>query len=172
MIIRKPKLSEVERLSELYLQFYSAHNFMGKFWFPKWAPKNVKTYKDFLNSNETKKNLKKDAIDAMTKWKNTYLFVADIDGEIAGYISFYIKKNPNDWYSIKKWGVIDDTCVDTKFRKKGIARKLLVFAENFLKKKGIKYVLLDTRPLNEVAQKTWEALGYKKEVITNMKELK
>ncbi|MEI7719124.1 MAG: GNAT family N-acetyltransferase [archaeon] len=171
MIIRKATIKDTEKLADLYHEFYSTHKNMGKFWLPSWAPKDAKNFGDFVKAKEVKKHLVGEAIDAVTKYKSTFLFVAEENKQVVGFVSFYIEKNIS-WFRVKKYGFIDECCVLKKFRGKGIARELIEFAESNLKKKGIDYVMLKTSIGNKNSQQTWEHLGYKKELYVQIKELK
>jgi ribosomal protein S18 acetylase RimI-like enzyme len=171
MIIRKATIKDTEKLAELYYEFYSTHKEMGKFWLPNWAPKNAKNFGDFVMAKEVMKHLKDEAIDAVTKYKSTSLFIAEENKQVVGFVSFYIEKNIS-WFRVKKYGFIDEVCVFKNFRGRGIARKLVDFAENYLKKKGIKYAMLKTSLENKNSRSTWEHLGYKKELYVHVKELK
>jgi ribosomal protein S18 acetylase RimI-like enzyme len=170
MKIRKATIQDAEKLAELYYEFYSAHEDMGKFWLPHWASKEAKNFKDALKNKNSRKYLLKESIESI-KTKGNLLFIAEEDGEILGHVAFSILKNIS-WFKVRKYGFIDEVCVFKKFRGKGVAKKLMDFAENYLKKEGIRYAILKTSLENKISQEAWENLGYKKELYIQVKELK
>jgi ribosomal protein S18 acetylase RimI-like enzyme len=87
-----------------------------------------------------------------------YLFIARHvpTQEIAGMIFVAIYRIPY----VKK-AYIDDIVVDEKFRKRGIATKLLQIAVEEAKKQHVSYVMLTART-TRVANKLYEKLGFQK----------
>jgi len=170
MIIRKANIKDAEKLAELYVEFYSAHKKMSKFWLPNWSKDSSKRWEDVLKNKEAKKYLLKESIESIKDPANL-LFIAEENGEILGHVAFSILKNIS-WFKVKKYGFIDEVCVFTKHRGKGVSKELMNFAENYLKKKGIKYIMLKTSVENKNSQEAWEHLGYKKELFVQIKELK
>jgi ribosomal protein S18 acetylase RimI-like enzyme len=170
MIIRKATPKDAERIAEGYIEMIKTHSSLGKFFLPAWAPKTIKNYSQLIKSKDLKKQAFKDAIETI-KDKNTFTFVAEENGEFLGYSYFFIEEN-NKWFGVKKYGFLDEVCVLEKFRGQGVASKLLKFSEDFLKKKGIKFIMLKTIIQNYLAQRVWESKGYKKEMFVHVKELK
>ena len=77
--------------------------------------------------------------------------VREISGKLIGYICF--------------WRVVDEThilniAVQKHYRRKGIARNILVFAIDYWKRDGVKTVLLEVRRSNKAAQELYEKFGF------------
>lgn len=168
MIIRKSKLKDAEEISTLYLEIWKAHSSLGEFWLPNFASDKMKTFGELIKKENIQKKLLKDAKQTI-KDNNSFLFVAEENNKILGYIYFYIEKNIS-WFKIKKYGFLDEICVSPKYRGKGIAKSLLSFVQKYLKNKGINYILLKTSLDNELAKKTWQAYGFKEQMILWVKK--
>jgi len=169
MKIRKATPKDTEKIAEGYIEMIKTHASLGKFFLPKWAYKKVKDYNQLLKLKDLKKHAIEDALETI-KDKNSFTFVAEENGEILGYSYFFVEEN-NKWFGVRKYGLLDEICVLNKFRERGISSKLLEFSENFLRKKGINYIMLKTTIQNDLAQKIWESKGYKKRLFIHLKEL-
>lgn len=97
--------------------------------------------------------------------KNNDLFVAWINSEIVGCIMLSSYKD--DVYKNVKW-IIEDSnnlyihrlAVHPSFQKKGIARKMMDYAEAYAKSKNHKSVRLDTFSKNHRNNKFYKLRGY------------
>lgn len=90
----------------------------------------------------------KDTIDN----ENTLYLVAHKDKEVAGYAGL--------WQSLDE-GEITNVAVDAKFRRLGIANKLLNILEEKGHERGINAFFLEVRESNEAAIKLYEKQGFK-----------
>lgn len=90
----------------------------------------------------------KDTIDN----ENTLYLVARKDKEVAGYAGL--------WQSLDE-GEITNVAVDAKFRRLGIANKLLNILEEKGHERGINAFFLEVRESNEAAIKLYEKQGFK-----------
>ncbi len=57
---------------------------------------------------------------------------------------------------------IEDILVDGEFRRRGLAKQLMAYAESFVKNKGINKIFLEVRQSNSSAICLYESLGFKK----------
>ena len=85
----------------------------------------------------------------------TYL-VAKIDGQVVGYIGM--------WFVMDECHIMN-VAVSSKYRRMGIASKLIKEMFKLCGNHGISYILLEVRANNIPAQKLYESLGFKKEGI-------
>lgn len=155
-IIRKAKISDARDLARLYFQFWEPHKNVD----PLLEFKNKLTLKNQISA--ARKNIKK---------RDNYIFVAEKDEKVIGFIEFFIKKNEN-CFKIKKYGYLNAVTTEKKYRGKGIAKVLTNEALKLLKKKGIKYIRTNVYNVNKVAMKTWTRLGFEPKSTFLIKKLK
>lgn len=155
MLIRKARSKDVKGIAKLYLQFWKAHPGVD----PLITPRKKPTMK-----GETKaaaKDIRK---------RNEYYFVADDNGNIAGYIELCIKKN-HKIFKVRKYGYINSIVVDRKYRGKGIARMLVNHSARFFRQKKLKYLRLNVYFSNKAAQKVWSKIGFRNESMFMLKKI-
>ena len=99
--------------------------------------------------------------------KNKSLYVSKINQEVVGCIMFSFRKD--DVYKTVNWITEDEynlyihrLAVDPVFQKRGIARKMMDFAEDFAKSNNYRSVRLDTFSQNPRNNKFYKARGYNK----------
>ncbi len=85
------------------------------------------------------------------------LEVIEVDGVVAGFISFYRK-------SIHE-GFIWLLAIDSNFRGQGLGQKLMLHGLDELKQQGVRFVRLSTRVINKAALKLYYKLGFVDESI-------
>lgn len=140
--IRKIKDSEIPKVLKLYKESYSEFPYNEK-WENKILLKKIKDMLSFMKC-----------------------FVALTEDKIVGVIFFYLY----DWDTGKKC-YIEDLAVDRKFRRKGIAKKLIKNTEDFLIKNNIKTITLTVNKKAN-AFKLYKELNFvKSEYIKLIKEL-
>src|SRR3989344_7231873 len=76
------------------------------------------------------------------------LFVAEIEGEVAGYVAIAIDEGKESSPSspciaMKRMGYIPDLVVLKKYHKQGVGKELLDKAEEYTKTKDCQYISLD-----------------------------
>ncbi len=92
-------------------------------------------------------------------------FVAEIDNRISSYNCAY-SQNKNLAGYMGLWKIIDEAhitnlAVHPDFRRKGVAKSLLLYALDECYKEKIKYLTLEVRVSNEGAIKLYEVFGFK-----------
>jgi ribosomal-protein-alanine N-acetyltransferase len=88
---------------------------------------------------------------------NTVALIAKIDGEVEGFTIAQVEIE-NDML----FGHIVTINVSPRFRRKGIATKLLNEIETLLKQKGLNEIRLEVREDNNPAIKLYQKTGYQK----------
>ena len=143
---RKADISESYKIAELYNEFLCDLRDIGK-----------DIYFDFEElSVDDRVKLLEDRFNA----EKGLVAVAEVDGELAGFISMTIMNCFMIVSSVKDIGYIEGGYVKPRYRKLGITRRLLAMVEEFLKEKGIRYLELFTLMDNEIANQSWSRLGF------------
>jgi mycothiol synthase len=89
-----------------------------------------------------------------------YVTVARVAGEPAGFLTYGIDPKDNE-YLRKKRGGLWDIGVLRQFRRRGIARRLMIDAMNHLRREGMEEVELGVDETNVTnAMKVYESLGF------------
>lgn len=94
-------------------------------------------------------------LNALINDENTYFFVGEKDDKIIATISIVICKLPA---GEKAW--IEDVIVDESVRGLGYGKDLLVFAIDFLRKKGVARVNLTSNSSRIAANSLYQSLGF------------
>jgi ribosomal protein S18 acetylase RimI-like enzyme len=87
---------------------------------------------------------------------STYLFVAEIDGEIVGTLTLVTYSIPTG-----RKASIEDVVVDYQIRGKGIGRKLTEYAIEFAISIEVNTIELTSSPLREKANKLYKKIGFR-----------
>jgi ribosomal protein S18 acetylase RimI-like enzyme len=80
-------------------------------------------------------------------------FVAEVDGEVAGYITTIV-------FAADKVGRIPDLAVDARFQGRGIGRQLLERAIEFFRGRGLMVARIETLANNEVGNHLYPSVGF------------
>ncbi|MCK5449589.1 GNAT family N-acetyltransferase [Candidatus Pacearchaeota archaeon] len=91
----------------------------------------------------------------LSKRDNT-LLILEVGDEIAGYMSYMIKKN-----KYKNFAYLDDIFVKNEFRGQGYGKKLVRHFMKIAKEKGVEKMGLGTRVENKNGIKLYKKLGFK-----------
>lgn len=107
-------------------------------------------------------NLKNDLffIGRHLRAENIQVIKAEIKGQICGYLILYINNYPDNYFICPARGFISSIGVDEQFRGQGIGKKLLAFAEQMLKEKGIKILEIDVYTFNKAADNLYNKAGF------------
>jgi ribosomal protein S18 acetylase RimI-like enzyme len=95
-------------------------------------------------------------------------FVATIDGEPCGLISFYPDK---DYFTDHPRAYVDNLVVAQESERKGVGRALLAFVERRAREHGYREVALDVFTVNRGAIAFYERHGYRPDHIRMTKPL-
>ena len=98
------------------------------------------------------------------KREEVVLQVATIAGEVVGYV--YGTVEERDWAKLlDAHGAVHDVFVAEKFRKNGIARRLMGSAVQTLRAQGVKNVVLYSAAQNEGAQALFKSMGFRTSML-------
>ena len=94
----------------------------------------------------------------------TVLMVAEAGGQVAGYVFGSIE--PRDWAKLlNKHGAIHDLFVDERFRRRGVAKKLMLEAIRRLQEAGAAQMVLYSATPNTKSQALFASLGFRSTMI-------
>jgi ribosomal protein S18 acetylase RimI-like enzyme len=104
------------------------------------------------------------------KSKNDVVFVAEENGEIAGYV--WAALEPLSWKELRgPAGFIHDVAVREESRRAGIAEELMKAAIDWLRERGAPRVILWTAAPNEAAQQLFRRFGFRDTMVEMTLEL-
>lgn len=97
--------------------------------------------------------------------KNGKFYIAEIEGEIAGFLQGIIDQNTSDslyclTHEPGAHGWIGELYVDEKYRGQGIAKSLINKINDYFKKQGCIGVRLSVLASNSVARKVYKKIGF------------
>ena len=81
------------------------------------------------------------------------VFVAEVDGEVAGYITTYVNHRT-------KIGGIPNLSVHPNFQQQGFGRQLIDTALAYLKEEGMLYVRIETLEQNQIGTTFYPKMGF------------
>lgn len=139
--IEIPQIENFNRVNELAKQVHELH--------VNWRPDL------FLSVDEV---ISKENFEEMIQAKE--IFIAKIQDEIVGYITFNIKEKNNPSMRYRKQLQIEAICVDEKTRGKGIGTELLNHIKEFGKENNCTNLYLTVNKENENAIKVYEEFGF------------
>ncbi len=149
--IKIPQIEDFNRINELAKQVHELH--------VNWRPDL------FLSVEEV---ISKENFEKMIQAKE--IFVAKIEDEIAGYITFNIKEKDNPNMRYRKQLQIEAICIDEKTRGKGIGTQLLKHVKQYGKENDCTDIYLTVNEENVSAIKMYEQFGFKvKNIAYSMK---
>jgi ribosomal protein S18 acetylase RimI-like enzyme len=91
--------------------------------------------------------------------ENKMLLVAEVDGEIVGFMLGKIEKTP-PIYQTEEFGQLLGTFVKEEYRRKQIGEKLTLKLLEWFKSKGIKRVELSVDVRNKIGVSAWTKYGF------------
>ncbi len=101
---------------------------------------------------------------------DTVVMVAEIDGEVAGYV--YAGVEPLSWKELRdEAGFVHDLLVADAARGSGVGQQLLDAAIAWLKQRGMPRVVLWTAARNEGAHRLFERRGFRSTMVEMTLEL-
>ena len=106
----------------------------------------------------------------MLESEDECIFVAEIDGQIAGYV--FAALEPLSWKELRgPAGFIHDIAVSDAQRRTGLARELMRAAIDWLRDRGAPRAMLWTASPNAAARELFKSLGFRETMIEMTVEL-
>lgn len=94
--------------------------------------------------------------------KYAMVHIAEMDGEVVGFILGRIKRIPEYWGGVMV-GLLSDMFIDKKARRRGVARELLRLAAAWMRERDVHSLEIQVMHENEAAQKLFAEMGFKTE---------
>ena len=95
------------------------------------------------------------------KREDGQVFVAEVDGVIAGYVSAFSRIRSEALHDGDfEYALIGDLVVLEAYRKRGLGKALLSAAEDFVKERGAKWLRIGVVSGNRRAINLYESMGY------------
>jgi GNAT superfamily N-acetyltransferase len=96
------------------------------------------------------------------------VFVADVDGAVAGFVHV---RSLEDYYRRRPHGHVADLVVAPAHEGQGIATALLARAEEWSRAQGYDWMTIGVFEENARAERLYQKLGYRRDVIRLLKPL-
>jgi GNAT superfamily N-acetyltransferase len=100
------------------------------------------------------------------------VLVADVDGEIAGYVTMLNRVQSDDLDDGNlEFGLIADLLVRKAYRGTGLGRELIAAAESFAKEHGVRWLRISVMAQNAAARKLYASTGFSEIYVELEKDL-
>ena len=145
LMIRKAKENDIPRILDLLSQVNDVH---------------AEGRPDFFIKGKRKYN-ESDLVKIISD-ENTPVFVCEEDNDVKGY-AFCVMQDLSKCHNLHpdKSLYVDDICVDEKYRRQGVGRKLYDFVIQYAKNEGCFNVTLNVWDKNPEAKAFYENMGMK-----------
>lgn len=142
IIIEPPQKEELKKVNKLAKQVHELH--------VNWRPDLFLSVEEVITKEEFEERIQAKEI-----------FVAKMQDEIVGYITFNIKEKNNPAMRYRKQLQIEAICVDEEKRGEGVGTELLEKTKEFGKENGCTDMYLTVNQENQNAIKVYEKFGFK-----------
>jgi GNAT superfamily N-acetyltransferase len=100
------------------------------------------------------------------------VLVADVDGEIAGYVTMLNRVQSDDLDDGNlEFGLIADLLVRRDYRGTGLGRQLMAAAESFAREHGVRWLRVSVMAQNATARKLYTSTGFAEIYVELEKDL-
>ena len=100
------------------------------------------------------------------------VLVADVDGELAGYVTMLNRVQSDDLDDGNlEFGLIADLLVRKAYRGTGLGRELMTAAETFAKEHGVRWLRISVMAQNAAARKLYASTGFSEIYVELEKDL-
>ena len=150
--IKKPALSDLPNLIELWRGQYKYHHYLDSTYYVPNSPSLDKKFEEYL----------KQAIEK----NDPNILVAEMGNRLVGFITY--EKTDADYFDTNfvEHGDVLELFITPEFRNKDVGKKLMNEVEETFQKDGIKFMSLQCSTFNKNALRF-----YKEEVFTNRQSL-
>lgn len=124
-------------------------------------------WRDQNKMQEAQKRMAEEAVNLGGEDDEIFV-VEDENAELVGFI--HLAKN-EDYFTGEPQGYVSTLAVAKNAEGKGVAKKLMLHAEEWAKSKGYKQLVLNVFSRNERALNFYSHLNYEKEIVKMVKEL-
>lgn len=147
VVIRKATKKDLNVLLELAAELFEFHE----------KRHHTKNYQAVKNARDLRKKF---YISMLRKPKDCALFIAEINNQPVGMIIAATENLPKVYVQNKR-GFIREFYVREEYREKGVGKKLMQAATQWLRKKKFKTIALQCWASNTSARRAYEGMGFK-----------
>lgn len=151
VLIREATTKDIPAIVDMWEEFMQNHD--------ETLIKENTQLKFYLSKNKNAAQNYKKFVQKHIKSKNGIVYMAEVNGKIAGFTLMFIK-DEIPIFKIKKIGFGSDLYVKKEFRRMNISSKLTAQAIKWLKKKEIKCVSLTLYNDNKLAHSIYKKWGF------------
>ena len=154
-IIREASKADLVYIQKLYKQIDEQHH--------KALPHLFKPSQDIKRPNSLFRNI-------FSNIKANFL-VAEINEKIVALVHLEVRETDHPLLNEYQYGHISDVITDSRWKRKGIGKKLVTEAHEWLINKGVNEVNLTVFSFNKEAISFYQSLGYSNKHITMTKNI-
>jgi ribosomal protein S18 acetylase RimI-like enzyme len=155
-VIRRATRDDLRHIGRLGALLVAAHHEFDSRRFLAATSRTKEAYASFLGAQL-------DAPDAA-------VFVAEENADVIGYA--YVALESYDYMALRgPAGILHDIIVDPERRARGVGRRLLEAALEYVQARGLSQLVLSTAERNEVAQRFFASMGFRRTMVEMTREL-
>lgn len=147
MIIRKAQKRDLDSLTSMSYELEKFHQRLS----PKF----------FLSVNNNFKASMKKVFNSFLRSPLKIILVAEVNGQVVGYISGQITTKKSPQFKVRTVGAIYELFVQEKFRKQGVAQRLMTELCAWFKSKKVGQAEVTVTITNERAKRLYFKQGFK-----------
>jgi GNAT superfamily N-acetyltransferase len=143
MRIRRAQEQDLPQMEGLWKELMDYHQDLDPFFTRR--PDGHERWLEYVKTNM-----------ASERW---LLLVAEVNGEVVGYIMAAIQECP-PVFTTSEFGFVQDVAVRATHRRRGIATALYALCEEWFRDMGVRRMELNALAANEVSTAFWRRMGY------------
>lgn len=147
MEVRKAKKEDIPTIIDLGHELLKHHHRYRRYYEP-------------LSDSKEREKAQKTYYEKMLKARNSLFLVVEDACEVVGYSISKIEKNP-PVLKEKSYGSLGEIYIDYDYRGKGLGTMLVRESMKWLKKRGIKRVIVDYDAKNKWAENLYRKAGFR-----------
>jgi GNAT superfamily N-acetyltransferase len=111
-----------------------------------------------------------ESLDQWTGDADWLVLVGEAQGELVGYLVAKTDQGP-PVYRRREHGVIWDTCVAARWRRRGVGRKLTAYALDWFRSRGLSQAQVSAAACNSASNAFWRKMGFEPHMVQMRRKL-